>query len=228
MLIICDFDGTVTSIDTNGALAAHFAPEASARLAGKLGDRSMTVREVLTEEMGDIRAGLDAVLEVARRIPLREGFGAFLDAAHEHGDEVVLLSSGFRQVIEPMLENAGLAGRAPLVANDIDFTADGGRIDWRELPRCDLCGEACKRGDVARLRARPQHASGPFDHVVFVGDGYSDRCGAETADRVFARASLATYLDERGEPFESYETFHDVTRALYGMHLDPHAGGVCR
>jgi 2-hydroxy-3-keto-5-methylthiopentenyl-1-phosphate phosphatase len=47
-----------------------------------------------------------------------------------------------------------------------------------------------------------------------VGDGYSDRCAAELADVVFARRGLASYLEERGVPFERFEDFHSVARSL--------------
>jgi len=47
-----------------------------------------------------------------------------------------------------------------------------------------------------------------------VGDGYSDRCAALAADRVFATAGLARYLAERGIPFEPFSDFNDLSRAL--------------
>jgi 2-hydroxy-3-keto-5-methylthiopentenyl-1-phosphate phosphatase len=68
-----------------------------------------------------------------------------------------------------------------------------------------VCGEPCKRADVADL--------GGF---VYVGDGFSDRCVAEAASRVFARDGLARYLDEKGVPYEPFDDFYDVDRALAG------------
>jgi 2-hydroxy-3-keto-5-methylthiopentenyl-1-phosphate phosphatase len=50
--------------------------------------------------------------------------------------------------------------------------------------------------------------------VVYVGDGYSDRCAAEDADRVFARRGLAAYLEERGVPFEPFEDFFEIAARL--------------
>lgn len=212
MLIICDFDGTVTARDTNSALARRFAPDAFARVEGLLATRAMTLRDVLATEFAGMRVGIDAVLDEALTIPFRAGFATFLDAADQAGARVVLLSSGFRELIEPMLARDGLHDRVPLVANGIAFdAAGGGRITWRDLPTCDLCDEPCKRHDVARLRQ--EHASNG-DPVVFVGDGFSDRCGAESADRVFARDSLARYLDSRDLAYESWEDFDDVSRAL--------------
>ncbi len=209
MLIICDFDGTVTSRDTNSALARRFAPDAYAGLEGKLAARELTLREVLTAEFEGITAGIDALLAQATRIPLRAGFGEFVEAAERDGHELVLLSSGFREIIEPILAANDLAGRVPLVANSIALDESGGAIEWRELPECDLCGEPCKRFDVTELRDRTGAQA-----VVFVGDGLSDRCGAEAADRIFARDSLARYLDERSVTHDGWDDFHDVARAL--------------
>ena len=211
MLIISDFDGTVTSIDTNSTLARRFAPEAQERVEGKLATRELTLRDVLGAEYEAITAGIDAVVEAALEIPFRPGIEEFLDAAEGAGARFVLLSSGFRQVIEPMLEDKGLVGRVPLIANDIELDETGGRVTWRDLPGCDLCGEQCKRHDVATLRAKyAQHN----DTVVFIGDGFSDRCGAETADIVFARDNLATYLDERDLPYRPWDDFFDIAHSL--------------
>jgi 2-hydroxy-3-keto-5-methylthiopentenyl-1-phosphate phosphatase len=211
MLIICDFDGTVTARDTNSALARRFAPEAYANVEGLLASRELTLREVLAAEFEQVTVGLEAVLEVACSIPFRAGFAELLKAAEQHAHHVVLLSSGFHEVIEPMLEVNGFAGRVPLVANRISFGADGGHITWRDLPECDLCGEPCKRHDVAQLRGAYGLST---DTVVFVGDGFSDRCGAEAADRIFARDSLARYLDGEGAAYEQWDDFFDVIDAL--------------
>lgn len=212
MLIISDFDGTVTARDTNTELARRFAREAQQEVEGKLGNRELTLREVLGAEYEAMTVGLRPVVEAALEIPFREGFREFLDAAKSAGARVVLLSSGFREIIEPMLERDGLLGRVPLVANEVELPAGaGGRVSWRELPTCELCGEECKRGDVANLRAR--HAAAG-ETVVFVGDGFSDRCGAETADIVFARDSLARYLDEAGHEYRRWVDFHDIVRSL--------------
>ena len=78
----------------------------------------------------------------------------------------------------------------------------GGRSGTTTTP-CPVCGDLCKR------RALP--AGRP---LVYVGDGYSDRCAALAADRVFARRELADYLASRGVPFEPFETFDDVAAAL--------------
>jgi 2-hydroxy-3-keto-5-methylthiopentenyl-1-phosphate phosphatase len=211
MLIISDFDGTVTSRDTNSTLARRFAPEAQERVEGKLVTRELSLRDVLGAEYEAMAAGREAVVEAALEIPFRDGFAEFLDAVDAAGGRFILLSSGFREIIEPMLDREGLLDRVELVCNNVDLRVGGSTVTWRELPMCELCGEQCKRHDVAQLRA--EHAADGAT-VVFVGDGFSDRCGAETADIVFARDNLATYLDQRDLPYRAWDDFHDISRSL--------------
>jgi 2-hydroxy-3-keto-5-methylthiopentenyl-1-phosphate phosphatase len=52
------------------------------------------------------------------------------------------------------------------------------------------------------------------DEVVYIGDGISDRCAAEASDRVFATRELASYLDERGVPYEHFDDFHSIAERL--------------
>lgn len=216
MLIICDFDGTISARDTNSFLARHFAPDAFRGLEGRLALRELSVRDVLQAEFGNVTAPLEDVLALALQVPLRDGFTEFLDAAQAGGHDVVLLSSGFRQVIEPMLRHHGVGDRVPLVANDIEFTGTeaGANITWRDLPTCTICGEACKRHEVGELRHEVRHGGDRPDLVVFVGDGFSDRCGADVADRIFARDSLATWLDSQSIAWEPWDDFHDIARDL--------------
>ena len=63
------------------------------------------------------------------------------------------------------------------------------------------------------MQARRAPADG---EVVYVGDGISDRCAAQAADRVFATRGLARYFDERNLPYEPFDDFHDIVRALTG------------
>ena len=102
-----------------------------------------------------------------------------------------------------------------MIANRLDPRPDGWRVRFRNDDPCPVCGEPCKRADVADL-----------DAFVYVGDGFSDRCVALAATRVFARDGLADYLAEKGVAFDRFEDFDDVARSLDGGALrgaDPEA-----
>ena len=215
MLIVCDFDGTLTARDTNSELAVRFAAERYAALEGRLARREITVRETLAGEFEGLDVPLADLVDAALAIPIRRGFRELVEATRAAGGEFVLMSTGFRQIIEPLLERDGLLDLAPLRANDMVETAGGLHLEWRDMPDCERCGEHCKRSEVTRLRAGDlPEVSRAHEHVVFIGDGFSDRCGADAADRIFARDSLAAWLDEQGLVWESWNDFHDITRAL--------------
>ena len=89
--------------------------------------------------------------------------------------------SGFHELIQPILEREG--AEVELHANRVDPSTDGWRVQWRYDESCDSCGESCKRSIVQELAGD--------DELVYIGDGYSDRCAAEASDVVFATRALA-------------------------------------
>jgi len=91
-------------------------------------------------------------------------------------------------------------------ANEVAWHPDGWRATFRNGDACGTCGEPCKRADVTSADA--------IGMLVYVGDGYSDRCAAQAADRIFARDGLARYLAARGVTFEPFDDLRDVARSL--------------
>ena len=165
-------------------------------LDAALASGRMTHRAVMEAEFATVRAQLGEVVQyVVENARIRPGFA---ELAERH--DPLILSSSFHETIEPVLEREGVVARVR--ANRVDVHSHGWRIRWESDSECATCGEPCKR------------ASLPEGQVVYVGDGYSDRCAALAADRVFARSGLASYLEEQGADFEPFETFFDVAAAL--------------
>ncbi len=194
--VVLDWDGTVTEVDGLDLALREFGdPDVYERVEAELGS-SLTLHEVIEQEFATVRAPLDEVQAwVVANARVRAGFA---ELAREF--EPIVVSSGFRELIEPILAREGL--EVELVANRIEAHPDGWRIAFLERPRCEHCGEACKRSLL------------PARDVVFVGDGYSDRCAALAAGRVFATRHLAAYLSERGIPYRSFRDFRDVLAEL--------------
>jgi 2-hydroxy-3-keto-5-methylthiopentenyl-1-phosphate phosphatase len=195
--IVVDWDGTVTDEDGLHLVLLEFGDHGLYDAAENRLGRDLTLHEVISLEFSSVCAPLAEVVDWVRaNVRVRDGFGQF---AREH--EPLVVSSGFHELIEPVLEREGLELRVR--ANRLDTRPEGWRVLYREADTCEVCGEECKRSDVAGL-----------DGFVYVGDGFSDRCVALAAARVFARDGLAEYLAARGAPFEPFEDFHDVARAL--------------
>ena len=112
----------------------------------------------------------------------------------------IVISAGFHELIEPVLRREGL--ELEVLANRVEARPDGWRVTFRDEAACATCGEPCKRGSVAG------------EPYVYVGDGYSDRCAALAAERIFARDGLARHLDAQGVAYERFDDLHDVAAAL--------------
>jgi 2-hydroxy-3-keto-5-methylthiopentenyl-1-phosphate phosphatase len=197
--LVLDWDGTVTEVDTLHLVLEEFGDrEIYARVEGALGD-SMTLNEVIAAEFQTVTTPLDDVVEwLFENARIRPGFA---ELAREH--RPLIVSSGFHETIEPLLAREGVLSVVELRANRLDPRPDGWRVLFRANHSCDTCGEPCKRKDLAG-----------DGEVVFVGDGYSDRCAALAADRVFARDGLAAWLAAQGVPFEPFTDFHELAARL--------------
>ena len=197
MQVIVDWDGTVTEQDTLHAVIERFGDVRVFRAMEEEIGRQLTLQEVIAVEMATISAPLNEVVSfLVDEVALRPGFGELV-ARHDP----LVVSMGFHELIEPLLERDGVTAR--VVANRLDARPDGWRAVFRGQEICGVCGEPCKRSDVAGLEG-----------FIYVGDGFSDRCVAEAASRVFARDGLAEYLAARGTAFEPFTDFHDLNGAL--------------
>ncbi len=204
--VVVDFDGTITVEDMLEVIGRRHAPEALAAAEQALVAGEIDLDECIRREFAPIRAEHDQIVaEMLAEAEVRAGFAEFVRAAEAAGDSVVVISSGFEELIRPVLNAAGV-GDLEVIAHDVRFSPQGSTVTLRDGPRCERCSERCKRPLVAR-RA-------DWSAVAYVGDGWSDRCASLAAERRFARDGLARYLDTEGAAYTRFETFHDVSAAM--------------
>lgn len=204
---LCDFDGTVSPTDIGAALVARFAgaddPAARVLLErwtrGEIGHRELTLAECARMRVHEAEARAFAL-----GASLDPGFAGFVAGARGRGDAVMVVSEGFDFYLSDQLARAGLA--------DLPFAANRARFeDGRLIPEFPWAAEGCGRcGNCKAQHARRWRAQG--FRVVTVGDGLSDRCGAQASDAVIAKGGLLAWCRERGLPVTP---FHDFT-ALAG------------
>jgi 2-hydroxy-3-keto-5-methylthiopentenyl-1-phosphate phosphatase len=197
--LVLDWDGTVTERDTLDLVLQEFGdPEIYERVEGQLG-RTLTLNEVIEQEFETVTAPLEEVVPwLLEHVRIRPGF-----AQLARPQRPLIVSSGFHELIEPVLEREGLLDAVELRANSVEARPDGWRTHFRVTGRCEACGEPCKRGDL------PTGVE-----VVYAGDGHSDHCVSLAADRVFATDGLARWLDEQGVPYRPLTDFHALAAEL--------------
>ena len=194
--LVLDWDGTVTEIDSLHMVLEEFGDVSLYERAERRLGRELTLHEVIALEFSSVRAPLEAVAAWVRdRVRVRAGFRELVER-----HDPIILSSGFTELIEPVLDREGVSPR--LIANSLDPSSDGWRVRFRDDRPCAVCGEACKRGSL------------PPGEIVYVGDGFSDRCAALASSRVFARDGLARWLDTQGASYEPWADFCELLERL--------------
>jgi 2-hydroxy-3-keto-5-methylthiopentenyl-1-phosphate phosphatase len=209
--LVIDFDGTITQDDLLDQIARDFGdPAVYQEVEDALHAGTMPLREVITREYEPVTTPMsEAVAWVLERVRVRPGFAALVHDAQAAGWEVHVVSSGFEEFIGPVLAREGVD--VQVHANSVDARPDGWVVQWNYPDSCGHCDESCKRDLL------------PDGYVVYIGDGYSDRCAALAADRVFATRGLASYLADRDVPFEPFDDFRDVSAALADELVAPRA-----
>jgi HAD superfamily phosphoserine phosphatase-like hydrolase len=196
LCLVLDWDGTVTEVDSLHMVLERFGDLSVFHASEEKLGRRLTLREVITLEFETVTAPLDAVVEfLVAEARVRPGLRELVERYRP-----LVVSSGFHELIEPILVREGI--EVELLANRVEAHPSGWRVHWRDETSCASCGEACKR------------ASLPDGELVYVGDGFSDRCAALAADRVFAIGGLAQYLEDERVAYEPFQTLFDVLDAL--------------
>lgn len=224
--VVVDFDGTLCSADVGNRFFRHFARDAATwrRLIEDWKQGRRAARECLAYECELTAVGPDEADRFFDGFALAPEAAAFAAAAGAAGAELTVASDGLDRYVRRLLAAAGLA--LPYRANRLHFTPQGplpefasagpavrladGRVARAAndaTPGCGRCGN-CKGAWIDRARA-----ASPGRATILIGDGYSDRCGAHAADRVYAKDDLLEYCRAQRIPAQPFENLLEVAAA---------------
>lgn len=208
MLVLCDFDGTICTMDMGNEILNRFTDEGweaidQAYCAGEIGSRD-AYSQVASLFRGTRSQMLEYVSTSERMDPY---FPEFYKFCRKKGVDIKIVSDGLDFYIEAILRKYNL--------QDIEFFSnvvvfrDGNTLSI-EFPRmnnqCEKCG-TCKNSVLKQYRS-------DYDHVIYVGNGYSDVCPAKDADLVFAKDVLYEKCKQNGTSCVYYENFYDIRTFL--------------
>ena len=211
--VFVDFDGTITRQDVGNVFFRTFGGAACDALVCRYHEGTLSAPALFRAEaaaMGRVdRRSLAALVDAQEIDPSFPAFAAFCRA---RGVPVRILSDGLDYYIGRILAREGCAD-VPFTANRAALVPAGrdGTVEVAlEFPNadavCDRCA-CCKRNAMLG-------EAGENDRIVYVGEGYSDRCPARYADVVFARDHLQAYCQEENISYYPYTTFDDVRSRL--------------
>jgi 2,3-diketo-5-methylthio-1-phosphopentane phosphatase len=206
--ILCDFDGTVARDDVGNLLFQKFADAKQSRaVIRKWKEGSISSRECLEREADLARVSRESLDKFIAKRKLDPYFKDFVDFARRRDMEIVIVSDGLDYYIEKMLIRTGLA-HLDFYANTLKLNEDTLHVKFPfyDVLDCKSCGN-CKTYHMEKYKA-----DGYF--VVYVGNGFSDRCPSEYADLVFAKGELLRYCRKNGVESKAFDNFRDVEREL--------------
>lgn len=204
--IICDFDGTISVKDVNTSVCNDFGYKETLPVRKLYHEGEIGLREALRREYEIIGINEETFNKyVKEKMEIDNTFFNLCDFARENGMKLTIISGGFINYIRILFKKSNRNIDMPVLANSL--MEEGGRMIPRygKTPECSRsfgpCG-ICKLKYVMDYKKKYK--------VVYIGDGSTDRCAAETADLVFAKSTLAEYCTDNGIKFIPYKNFNDV------------------
>ncbi|MCK6590057.1 MAG: HAD-IB family phosphatase [Polyangiaceae bacterium] len=208
MLILCDFDNTITSLDVTNLIwdkrlgptwREEFLPPYYAGITSHFELMSGAYKRIVAGEA-------DLLKDIEGKVELRPGFLEFLDYCGARGWPFAVVSGGLDFYVRALL---------PPGLRVLSYSAHFGEHCEVRYPDGlkPAPGEDFKLHVLRLLRA--EH---PGEPIVFAGDGKNDFAAAEEAEMVFALTGsrLAEMCAQAGVRFHPFADFFDMIRDLEG------------
>ncbi len=206
-IVFCDFDGTITAIETFVGMLKEFAPELSAKLMPKMYARELTLREGVRKILEAIPSShYPEILNYAVNKPIRPGLSSLLNFLDTKNVPFVIISGGLRGMVETVLNRQGLQNRVlDIFAVDIDTSGEYLQVYSEFEGGTEL---------VAKVKAMANY---PTSETIAIGDSVTDINMALKADLVFARDRLIDYLTTENKPYVAWNDFFDIRDYLMNL-----------
>ena len=211
--LFSDFDGTISLNDVGDAMFERFGGETCKEIVRQYRDATMSAVECFKRECdacGTIQ--VDDLNRFLDEQGIDRSFVDFVQFCREENVAFCIVSDGMDYYIKRILERSGV-GDIPYFANVLQLVPVDSTDRVRLIPSfpyrdevCDRCA-CCKRNHLLTMSADD-------DIIIYIGEGYSDRCPARYADIVFAKDDLLRYCRDENISFYEFDIFSDIAARL--------------
>lgn len=198
---LLDFDGTTTVEDIGDGIIKNFAKDGWQKYLEQWIHRKITTEQCARGQWGLIDGPSDALYEYIDSQEIDPYLIEFLQYCKQNGYVVRINSDGYDFYIQRILKKYNLDLRGYYNHISWDGTKWSFSFPYADS-HCKLCGN-CKANIVKKFKDDGYE-------VVYVGDGYSDRCASEYADVVYAKKHLLEYCINNGIPHIPFNNFKDI------------------
>ncbi len=210
--IFVDFDGTITRQDVGNAFFVEFGGPICSDYVTEYKLEKISAKELFRKEVAAIEF-LDErkAREFFQQQTIDGSFKEFVDFCRSRKLEFHIVSDGLDYYIREILRHNGIES-VSFFANHLEIRpGENGstRLSIRfpyDDAECTRCA-CCKRNIMLTTCSEA-------DLIVYIGEGYSDRCPVEYADIVFAKDDLQKFCQQKNISYFLYASFTDVVKRL--------------
>jgi 2-hydroxy-3-keto-5-methylthiopentenyl-1-phosphate phosphatase len=204
--IACDFDGTITTVDTAELTLRKFAAGKWEVFDVLLGEGKISLEGCMISQFKLIKAPKEDIIRMLdTAIGLRPGIFELIEFCKIKGIEFTILSAGFDFYIDHIISKYGWTHVKRV--SGITNMEDGITI---EFPKPRFSDSKTFKEDFVRTQKEMKK------EVWYFGDGTLDREGAMAADMVFSvtGSRLSEILDEKGKIHRDFQDFSEALTIL--------------
>ena len=199
--IYCDFDGTITKVDTVNSFFEKYANKKWLEYEARWVAGEITSQENAIQQVALIREVTPSELEnFVSSIELTPYFLEFLEEIQKQGIEFTILSDGFDFFIEEVLKRNNIKN-VKYFANHLVYENNKFRIEFpHHNTKCIKGAGMCKCVKINE------------QEYCYIGDGTSDLCVASRASLLFATKNLCKHCVTNDIKHIKFETFSDIIK----------------
>lgn len=204
VVVLCDFDGTISVKDVTDSLLERFANPEWEQLEEDWQEGLISSHECMAGQYALIKADQEEVETFLDRVEIDPYFSQFVGHCKSKGFTLSIISDGFDFYIERILKNNGIES-IEVFANHLEWQEGSIKTFFPHINNdCRTCGN-CKTSIFHKFKK-------PGNKVIYVGDGWSDRCIAQQSDIIFAKGKLTKFCHENGVSYIPYLSFLDIIK----------------
>jgi len=209
--IICDFDGTISSVDVTDSLLMQFASAEWKQIEQIWQDGLIGSRQCLAQQIPLLDMSLTDLNDHLDRIQIDPDFPAFVAEMHKKGHRITVVSDGLDYSINRILKRYGLDSLVIKANKLIQNGESSWSINFSHTDfKCEILSGNCKCAVVKKY----QLENTKNDQFLLIGDGASDFCVADKVNFVYAKNALIKHCLKKKIPFEPIENFAQVLLLL--------------
>lgn len=208
-VVLSDFDGTITTFDTNTRLFDRLAErEYIEKLRERYRNGEIDLKTLFNLHFSNVSLSEDQYLDyILNEVELQKGFKRFYNNLRDQNIPFSIVSGGFETGIKPFLKKHGFEG-IPIYANKLIFDGERVKVEYYDEEYLSHVIDEdhyvdCKVEILKDYRKR-------YDNIIFLGDGSTDIHVAEKVDILFAKDYLEEYCIQKNIDYIGWEDFDDI------------------